>query len=671
MFASMKHALSFLFLTFPLLAAELPTLIPLPQEATAENGSLALPSPCLIQTSEPADAARLIDVLRDTGLKVARADGKSPATIRLIHGEVKNPYGFKGAYQLGISNDGIDITASDSAGFFHAAETLRQWFTPVAGKPTVPCATIHDWPAFPVRGFMLDTGRNYQSPEILKEQIEVMARYKLNVFHFHFTDNPGWRLESKVHPKVTDPASMSRSPGKFYTQAQFRDLVKFCRDRQITLIPEMDMPGHSEAFRKTLGISSMNDAESRKILKDLLTELASLATPEEMPYIHLGTDEVRAKGEQVDATFLPEMSAHVRSLGREVIGWHKGLEDASDKKRITQLWARANPLPENPFIDCRSTYINHMDPFEVVSTFLFQQSCRRPHGDDKALGGILCSWPDIRIENERDQLLQNPVYPGMLTFAESLWRGIKTDDKEAYWANLPPPGTPEYAKFCEFEARLLDHKKRYFTGKGFPYFKQTDLRWKIIGPFPHGGDVTREFPVEKELLEAYQVDGKDYTWMAREFGAATVYLKHFFGFGAPLKDAEGTCYALTHIWSPKARTMPVWIGFHTWSTSDRRGAPTPAQGEWHSKKPWIRVNGQFIAPPKWRNPSIPVNSLEIPYTDEHYTCREPSSISLKQGWNEVLLKIPHRKSDWKWMFTFAPVGDTTGLRYSSDLNPAK
>jgi hexosaminidase len=666
----MKSLLLSLLLAWPAMAADFPAIIPLPQETQVAEGRWALISPCIIETENPADAVRLIEVLRSAGLSVAKADGKSPAHIRLRNGEVKNPHKFTGAYQLGVSADGIEITAAESAGFFYAAETLRQMITPDAGKPTVPYATIHDWPAFPVRGFLLDTGRNYQSPALLKEQIEVMARYKLNLFHFHFTDDPGWRLESKRYPKANDPASMTRQPGKFYTQQEFRDLVKFCRERSITLVPEMDMPGHSKALRKALSIESMNPPESRKILKDLLTELATLASPEEMPYIHIGTDEVREKEEKVDATFLPEMSAHVRSLGREVIGWHHGLEDLADKKRITQLWARANPLPENPFIDCRSTYINHSDPFEVVSTFLFQQSCRRPHGDATALGGMICSWPDIRIENERDQLKQNPVYPGMLAFAESIWRGVETDDKEAYWANLPPLGTPEYAKFQEFEARLLDHKARYFEGKEFPYFKQTDFRWKVIGPFPNDGDVNKVFPVESKLQESYQVDGRDYSWMAREFGAATVYLKHFFGFGAPVKEAEGTCYALTHIWSPDDRKMPSWIGFHGSSRSDRRGAGRFEQGEWHATKPWIRVNGKFIAPPTWENAGI-VKDNETPFTNEDYFFREPSMIELKKGWNEVLLKIPHRKGDWKWMFTFAPIGDTRGFRYSSNLYPSE
>jgi hexosaminidase len=645
--------------------AEMPALIPMPQEIRESQGTFEFGPEVRIKAEIPSDAARLVTVMRDAGLKPVRATGTADIVIR--RGEVKNPHGFIGAYRAEATDRGIVIITPDDVGSIHAAETLRQWMRLAGDRATVAHADIGDWPAYPIRGFMLDTGRNYQSPELIKEQIEVMARYKLNVFHFHFTDNPGWRLESKVHSEVT--RSMTRNEGKYYTHGEFRELVKFCRERGITLIPEMDMPGHSASFRKSLGITSMNSPEARKILKTLLTELASLATPEEMPYIHLGTDEVRAKEEHVDASFLPEMAAHVRSLGREVIGWRQGLEDPADKQRITQLWARADPLPENPFIDCRSTYLNHMDPFEVVSTFLFQQPCRRPHGDAKALGSILCSWPDIRIGNERDQLRQNPIYPGMVTFAESLWRGVETDDRERYWANLPEPGTPEFGKVAELERRLLDHKERFFRGKEFPYFKQTDLRWRIIGPFPNGGDVAKEFPVETDLRDSYDIDGKSYAWLPRKFGAATVYLKHFFGFGAPLKEAEGTCYALTHVWSPKDQIMPAWIGFHGSSRSDRRGATTFHQGEWHSKKPWIRVNGEFIKPPVWENPAPMVKNDEVPFTNEDYFFRGPSMIRLKQGWNEILLKIPHRKNDWKWMFTFIPVGDITGLRFSDQLRP--
>ena len=317
----MPRALLALLLTCVSAIAEMPALIPMPREIRETQGTFKFGPEIRIRAERPSDAARFIAVIKDAGLKPIRATDTADIVIR--RGDVKNPHGFPGAYRAEASADGLLITTPDDAGAIHAAETLRQWIHLSGSGASITCATIEDWPAYPVRGFMLDTGRNYQSPELVKEQIEVMARYKLNVFHFHFTDNPGWRLESKVHPKAT--GSMTRNPGKYYTHREFRDLVKFCRERGITLIPEMDMPGHSASFRKSLGITSMNSPEASKILKDLLTELASLATPEEMPYIHIGTDEVRGKEEQVDATFLPEMSDHVRSLGREVIGWRQGL----------------------------------------------------------------------------------------------------------------------------------------------------------------------------------------------------------------------------------------------------------------------------------------------------------------------------------------------------------
>jgi len=645
-------------------AAEMPALIPMPCRVTPAQGTLTLPPDVGISTADPADAARLISVLGDFGLKAHRVDGGG--TVTLMRGEVENPHHLKGAYRIDISDKGVVVTAADGAGAFYAAETFRQLISLRGAGASVPAVSISDWPAFQLRGFMLDVGRNYQSPELIREQLEVMARYKFNVFHFHFTDNPGWRLESKVHPEVDSPASMSRLSGKLYTQQEFKDIVAFCKERHITVIPEMDMPGHSIAFRKALGISSMNDPATRKFLKELLTELASLVPKEDMPYIHLGTDEAHGAEEKTDATFLPEMSAHVRSLGREVIGWRPGIEDPADKKRITHLWSSSKQLPENPFLDSRSTYLNHVDPFEMISCLLFQQPCRVPHGDDRALGGILCSWPDIRIENERDQLKQNPVYPAMLTYGESIWRGVDKDDREAYWANLPPPGTPEFDRLREFEGRLLNHKERFFKEKEFPYLKQTDLRWKIIGPFPSGGDVARAFPVENQLLESYELDGKSYRWMDREFAAATVHLRHFFGFGAPVKEAEGTCYALTHIWSPKDQAMPAWIGFDGPSRSDWRSGNQFIQGEWHPTRPWCRVNGQPVAPPQW---DTRPRTSETALTNEDYFYREPSTVQLRKGWNEVLLKIPHRRSDWKWMFTFIPVGDTTGLRYTSELSP--
>src|SRR5690606_17677240 len=99
----------------------------------------------------------------------------------------------------------------------------------------------------------------------------------------------------------------------------------------------------------------------------------------------------------------------------------------------------------------------------------------------------------------------------------------------------------------------------------------------------------------------------------------------------------------------------------------RRGAGHFRRGEWHASQPWARVNGRFIDPPQWKV-TTPKND-ETPFTDEDYFFREPAVVRLEQGWNEVLIKAPKRANDWKWVFTFIPVGDTTGLRYSSELTP--
>ncbi len=199
------------------------SLVPAPAQYEAKPGrfvwsgsvGLSIPEIC---------RARVTAVLQQIDLPVQAVDPER-AAIRFEQGAVKNPHGFRGAYQIEVAEKLIHVRAAEREGFLHAAETLRQ----LAEKRSMPCCVIRDWPAFPMRGFMLDTGRNFQSMELLREQIEIMARYKYNVFHFHFTDHPGWRLESRVHPRVTDASSMSRTPGKYYTQADFRALVAYCK----------------------------------------------------------------------------------------------------------------------------------------------------------------------------------------------------------------------------------------------------------------------------------------------------------------------------------------------------------------------------------------------------------------------------------------------------------
>ncbi len=566
------------------------------------------------------------------------------------------------AYRLQVSADSVVLEATTETGLFRGQQTIKQLAYEKNGKRYLKGCTIVDWPAFAIRGFMQDVGRNFQSMEMLKEQIDVMAAYKLNIFHFHVTENPGWRLESKIYPQLNSAESMTRQKGKFYTQEDFKELVEYCRERKITLIPEFDIPGHSAAFRKAMGFEAMSDPRVQPVLIDLLDELCSLAPAEVMPYIHLGTDEVWHSYEEPSPTLLPALLERVtQHHGRELIVWRPGQHIEGDSVSITQLWSSGgHPKPGHRYIDCRLNYLNHLDPLAGISQLYFERINGAPHGDSLRLGGILCCWNDNNVNDEYDILRQNPVYPGILTYSETSWTGQKRDIGENYLAKLPEKGSELLNEFSAFEDRMIEHRDKYFAEKPFPYVKQTNMEWKVLGPIANGGNVDATFPVEDELQETYQIDTVIYNWQGPFIGG-TIHLSHFFGYPSYFPKEEGTYYACTRIWSPKEQTVGAWIGFHDWSRSGgRRGGPFPQNGEWHNTRPKVWLNGELLAAPKWNQPGLANNTEEIPFTDENYFFRKPHPIHLKKGWNEVLLKIPVKKDTWKRMFTFVPVQEDNG-----------
>lgn len=602
------------------------------------------------------------------------AGGDEARMIRRLREDLPGvPRHHDEGYLLVVTRDSVILEATTATGLFRGEQTLRQLTTTRNGKTIIAGCSITDWPAFAIRGFMQDVGRNYMSLSFLKEQIDVLAAYKFNLFHFHVTDNPGWRLESKLYPQLRDSSSMSRWPGKYYTREEFADLVKYCRERHITLVPEFDVPGHSEAFRKALGIEAMQDPRVKTILTDLIDELCALVPAEEMPYIHLGTDEVWHDYERPEPGLLPHLVARVRENGREVMVWRPGQPIEGDTISITQLWSsNGHPRPGHRYLDSRLNYLNHLDPLAGIYQLYFDRIGGAPHGDSLRLGGILCCWNDNLVSDEQKIITQNPVYPGIVTYSETSWKGQPADVGESYLARLPLPGDSLFAQFREFEERLVRHRDLYFSDKPFPYVKQTGIAWKIIGPFDHGGEVSRKFAVEDTLMETYLIDDQEYAWTGPYYGG-TIHIRHFFGFPSWFEQRQGTVYATTRIWSPRDQEADCWIGFYDWSRSaGRRGGPFPQQGEWHTTRPRVWVNGVTVDPPVWKNPGMAAASDEIPFEDENYSFREPSKISLKKGWNQVLLKVPQGGESWKWMFTFIPIEvhngqarELPGVRFSA------
>ena len=643
-------------------------IIPTPQEISYGESEVFFESITITNSDFTNETSILKSFFQQQGIG-ASENGLKIQFIKEKFSAKANPE----AYTLVIDNE-ITISATTERGAFYGLQSLKQILRIKDKKGVLPKINISDWPAFTIRGFMHDTGRNFQSVEQLKEQLEILSQYKYNVFHWHLTDNPGWRLESKKYPELQLAEVTTRRKGVFYTQQDFKDVLAFCKERHITVIPEFDIPGHTAAFRKAFGLTTMRDKKVLPILLDLFDELCALASPEDMPYIHIGTDEVRKMEESVAHETIFAIINRLKKHNREVVVWKHGIEIKKDTTSISQLWAKSERREGHRFIDSRSNYVNHLDPLAGMARLFFQQPCRQPKGDSLALGGVLCAWPDNNLNTERDILKQNPIYPSMVFYADAIWKGREKDFKE-YWAKLPNPNTNEFIEFQKFEEKVIAHRNMFFKNKEFPYVRQTNVFWKVIGPFKHKGNVTRDFPVEDSLKDYYIVDGKKFEWRDSIVGG-TIHLKHFFGFPSLTNENTGTFYAYTEIYSPDDRQQDFWIGFHGWSRSGgRRGGPAPKMNQWHTTNPKVWINNLAIAPPVWQQPNLGAKTAEIPFIDEDYFYRAPTKVALKKGWNKVILKIPQGGNSWKWMFTFIPiniskngVSEVEELKFSTNFN---
>lgn len=629
------------------------------------------------QTEKPQQPA-LIPMpqnLEWNGQKFNMADSSTRFVQRLVPQIIGVVINHKEAYKLDVTKDSLILSAITPTGLFRGLQTVKQLTSFENGKRMVAGCSVTDWPAFAIRGFMQDVGRNYQSVAMLKEQIDVMAAYKYNVFHFHVTDYPGWRLESLIYPELKDPQTMNRWPGKYYAHKEFTELVNYCHDRHITLIPEFDIPGHTTAFMKAFELDSMSDPRVRDIILNLIDELCKLVPSDKMPYIHIGTDEVWHWYEKPAPGMLEAAMQRIIHHGREVIVWRPGHSIAGDSVSITQLWSSdGHPKPGHRYLDSRLNYLNHLDPLAGIPQLYFERINDAPHGDSLRMGGILCCWNDNNVNDEYDIIRHNPVYPGILTYSETSWTGQSIDFGEQYLAKFPPKDDEAFTQYLDFEERLIRHRDLYFNDKPFPYVKQTGMEWRITGPFNHNGNLNSSFPPEESIVTEYFIDSGSYEWSEPIIGG-TVHITHFFGYPSYFPSQEGTYYAYSRIWSPKKQTLDAWISFHDWSRSGgRRGGPFPEQGQWHNTNPKVWVNGNLIEPPVWNKPGVEVRSEEVPFSDENYYFREPSKINMEKGWNEVLLKIPVNATTWKRMFTFVPVDVSTGnprevkgLRFSAQI----
>ena len=363
-------------------------IIPKPAQLTASDGEFTLTtSTCIWVNPEALGVAKHLQKLLPLPLSVKETDNDAvPAGDILLTTMGGNSLLGVEGYQLTISPSAVVIRANQPAGLFYGVQTLRQLIS--IGKGSIHAVDIVDWPRFPWRGIMLDVGRHLFPIVFIKRLIDVMAFHKLNVFHWHLTEDQGWRIEIKKYPKLTKigsrrsatpiPADREKLDGKaykgYYTQAQIKEIVAYARDRFITVVPEIEMPGHSVAalasypelgctggpykVRNYWGIEKdvycAGNEQAFSFLQNVLDEVLSLFPSK---FIHIGGDECpKGSWEQcpkcqdaihrldlenehgLQSYFIRRIESYLNAKGRRLIGWDEILEGGLAPNASVMSW---------------------------------------------------------------------------------------------------------------------------------------------------------------------------------------------------------------------------------------------------------------------------------------------------------------------------------------------
>ncbi|MBQ1973335.1 MAG: family 20 glycosylhydrolase [Paraprevotella sp.] len=557
------------------------------------------------------------------------------------------------AYTLEITSNTINISYINPIGVTRAAQTLVQLAEGYEGTPELETLTLSDWPAFKLRGYMHDVGRSFLSVTELKKQIELLSRFKVNTFHWHLTENQAWRFEVKAYPKLTSSESMTRYAGSFYTQEECKEVAACAKEHGITIIPEIDMPGHSAAFERAMGVE-MQSAKGMEILSTVLEEVVEVF--KDAPYIHIGADEK----EITNAEFLPTMISKLHGLNKKVVVWNpiRNVTISNLDIDMTQMWSTSgSKIAGVPNIDCRYNYTNHFDVFADLVGIYKSSIYYTDKGNAEVAGTISAAWNDRKVPTEDDIVKQNNIYANIIASAERGWKGGGKQYIEKGGTTLPNSGD-EYEEYKDWETRFLFHKANSLDKVSIPYVKQTNVRWRITDAFPNGGDMTAVFPPEQAttdiLPDVFEYKGATYgTGIATGAG---IYLKHTWGTTVPAYYSSpadnSTAYAWTYVYSKEAQTVGALIEFQNYGRSEVDRAPDA--GNWDRKGSRIWINDTEVQAPTWGNSGKGINH-EVDLQNENFTARAPISVSLKAGWNKVFIKLPYVGANGvrlnKWMFT--------------------
>ncbi len=476
-------------------------LMPWPSSVQAGNGDLHIDASFSVALSghtEPRldDAVQrfLRQLSRETGIPAfAKAGASSKATLAIhtdhASKDIQEP-GEDESYVLEVSSDGAKLTAPTPLGTLHGLQTFLQLVEAGPRGFDAPVVAIQDQPRFPWRGLMIDVSRHFIPLEVLKRNIDGMEAVKMNVFHWHLSENQGFRIESKKFPKLHGMGSDSM----FYTQDDARDLIAYAKQRGIRVVPELDMPGHSTAWfvgypelasgpgpygieRKWGVFDPAMDPTNEKLYKfldELIGEMAKLFPDH---YFHIGGDEVNGKqwdanpkiqefkkahnlknNEALQAYFSQRVQKLVTKHGKAVVGWDEVFIPGVPKDIVIQSWRGQASLAQAAsqgyrgilsngyYLDLGWSTARHyaVDPMGGAAANL------TPEQQKLILGGESCMWSEyVSAEN-----IDSRIWPRNAAIAERLWSPQSVTDPASMYARM-------HAISARLELLELTHQKYY------------------------------------------------------------------------------------------------------------------------------------------------------------------------------------------------------------------
>lgn len=458
-------------------------LMPQPAELTVTHGALELNSTFTVEMPKHRDV-RLTDAVNravrriDDIAGLRHALGGVVPTNRLVvsvdgPGESVQSIEEDESYSVTVTAAGTEIDAATDVGAMHGLETLVQLVQPTSNGYIIPAVTIHDKPRFRWRGLMIDCGRHFEPIDVIKRNLDGMAAVKLNVFHWHLTEDQGFRIQSKLYPRLTEYGS----DGLFYTQDQAKEIVAYARARGIRVVPEFEMPGHSTAWlvaypalasgtkpdgiRRQFGVSPYAIDPTREetyvFVRRFLTEMSSIFPD---AYVHIGGDETPAPDWKTNPRIRAFMKTHhldgnealqsyfntrvlkiVAGLHKHMMGWDEILTPGLPKDVVVQSWRGESSLSKGARLGYDGVlsapyYLDHMQSAEThyLADPLPSSSDLTPAERSHILGGEICMWG----EHISARTIDSRIWPRAAAIAERFWSPEKVRDVDSMYRRLEP-----------------------------------------------------------------------------------------------------------------------------------------------------------------------------------------------------------------------------------------